>query len=178
MKLSSAFLASASVISQQRYPCNGRKAEEVTCDEATWVFSCPMASNSADEIVDAGVKKFWRLYNSFRTFGRLPSYLKGYLQGVYCSSFYGCVLWEHGSSSVDKACVAWRKALRWTWSLPPCSSSKTVEMLHGTPLSIIMMKRFASFERACLSSDNRLVSFLARHSCLNSRSISQMRSVA
>ena len=52
MKLSSAFLASASVISQQRYPCNGRKAEEVTCDEATWVFSCPMASNSADEIVD------------------------------------------------------------------------------------------------------------------------------
>ena len=36
---------------------------------------------------------------------------------------------------------------------------------------IVFMKRFASFERACLTSDNRLVSFLARHSCLNSRSV-------
>ena len=95
---------------------NGRKVEEVTGEPHLGHFLA--TSNSADEIVDEGVKKFWGLYNSFRTkFGRLPSYLKGYLQGVFCSSFYGCVLWELGSSSIDRACVAWRKALRWTWSL-------------------------------------------------------------
>ena len=37
---------------------------------------------------------------------------------AYCSSLYGCELWDLWNKNIDTVCVAWRKALSRVWNLP------------------------------------------------------------
>ena len=50
--------------------------------------------------------------------GKLPSAVKLKLLYAYCSSLYGCELWDLWNKNIDTVCVAWRKALRRVWNLP------------------------------------------------------------
>jgi len=51
-------------------------------------------------------------------FGKLPSFVKSKLLYAYCSSLYGCELWDLWNNNIDIICVAWRKAFRRVWNLP------------------------------------------------------------
>ena len=74
-------------------------------------------------------------------------------------------------SNCEKACTAWRRALRWTWTLPPSASCSIVEGLHGRPLQLILLDRFKRFHDSCVNSSNLGVKFLALNSSSNRLSI-------
>ena len=38
---------------------------------------------------------------------------------LYCSDFYGSVLWDLSHSSVEDVCIAWCRGLRRAWGLSP-----------------------------------------------------------
>ena len=45
---------------------------------------------------------------------------------IYCSDFYGIVLWDMTHSAIEDVCVAWRKGLRRVWDLPAATHAKFV----------------------------------------------------
>ncbi len=73
-----------------------------------------------DSIVTAANAQFWGDFNLFSAdFGHCSPYLQCKLFKQYCCSFYGSPLWLLSSHIVNKACTAWRKALRKMWRLSP-----------------------------------------------------------
>ena len=56
-------------------------------------------------------------------FGKLSSVAKARLFHCYCTSYYGCVLWDLSCSAVDDFCIAWRKGIRrilHVWRMDTC----------------------------------------------------------
>ena len=51
-------------------------------------------------------------------FGKVSCDVKARLFRAYCTSFYGCELWDLSRGSLSAFCTAWRKALRCIWNLP------------------------------------------------------------
>jgi len=83
---------------------------------------------------------------------------------AYCSSLYGCELWDLWNGTIDNVCVAWRKALRRVWNLPFSTHSYFLFELSGTlPVIDAICKRVLSFISKCVNSDCDLMSFCARH---------------
>jgi len=62
-------------------------------------------------------------------FGKLPSAVKARLFHSYCTSYYGCVLWDLSCSVVGNFCTAWRKIIGRIWNLP--------YQAHGYLLSLL-----------------------------------------
>jgi hypothetical protein len=62
------------------------------------------------------------LYNSVNVmlsrFGSCYASTKFNLFCTYCTSFYGCPMWNLESKDVNKFYVAWRKCIRNVWSIP------------------------------------------------------------
>ena len=48
--------------------------------------------------------------NVLCTFGKVYSFVM--LFKAYCSSFYGCELWDLDNKQLNDLCIAWRKGLR------------------------------------------------------------------
>src|SRR6266536_2543326 len=51
-------------------------------------------------------------------FGNLDTFTKVNLLKSYCTSFYGCELWDLWDGGVDTICKAWRQGQRAVWKLP------------------------------------------------------------
>ena len=51
-------------------------------------------------------------------FGKVSCDVKARLFRAYCTSFYGCELWDLSGGSLSAFCTAWRKASRRIWNLP------------------------------------------------------------
>jgi len=67
-------------------------------------------------------------------------------------------------SSIDNVCIAWRKGLRRALGLPWRTHSALLALVTGTlPLMDELLCRTAMFVSKCLTSDNSLVNFVARH---------------
>ena len=50
-------------------------------------------------------------------FGGLGPVTKLRLLKAYCSSYYGCELWDLSCKAVDDFCIMWRKGLQRVWGL-------------------------------------------------------------
>ena len=55
-------------------------------------------------------------------FSELDALVKNKLYKAFCTSFYGSVLWNLGSSLIERVNIAWGKGLRGVWSLLPDTS--------------------------------------------------------
>jgi len=99
--------------------------------------------------------------------GKLPSQVNSRLLYAYCSSHYGCELWDLWNSNIANVCVAWRKALRRVWNLPLNTHSYFLfELSHALTVYDAVCKRVLSFISKCVNSDCDLVSFSARRAVL------------
>jgi len=68
-------------------------------------------------------------------------------------------------SSINNVCIAWRKGLRRALGLPWHTHSALLALVTGRlPLMDELLCRTAMFVSKCLTSDNSLVNFVARHS--------------
>ena len=97
-------------------------------------------------------------------FGKLDCVTKMKLFKAYCCSFYGCELWDLSNIAVQTLCATWRKALRHVCNLPPTCHTEIVNLLNkNVSLFDDICKRSLKFIQSCLTSDNRVVNFIARH---------------
>ena len=87
---------------------------------------------------------------------------------TYCTSYYGCPLWDH--SALDSYSTFWRKCIRRILGLPPRTHSRFIAPLLNKPdLKTQFHLRFANFISSCFNSSNELLKACALSS-LNSHS--------
>jgi len=99
-----------------------------------------------------------KINNVLCYFTKCDPFVKLKLVRSYCSDFYGSVLWEMSHNTIESICVAWRKGLRRTLSLPYCTHSPLVAAICDfLPLRDELVCRCASFISKCLLSDNGVV---------------------
>jgi hypothetical protein len=97
--------------------------------------------------------------NSFLcNFSMLDPQTKNLLFKQYCSSHYGCVLWDLTNSKLEDYCIAWRKGVRKIWSLPYDSSRLNVSLISDSlPLFDEICRRTMNFVYTCLNSDSEMI---------------------
>lgn len=97
-------------------------------------------------------------------FGKLDAIIKLKLLYSFCSSWYGCELWDPQSKALSSFCVSWRKALKRIWKVP---NNTHANILYGLcckrPVEVEMCSRSLSFIFKCVNSDNYLVRSTVRH---------------
>ena len=81
-----------------------------------------------------------------------------YLFNSYCTSFYGCPLWNLSENVISSLYTVWRKSIRRLFNLSNMTRSKFLPLLLQRPdFKIQLYSRFASFYMSCLKSQNSLV---------------------
>ena len=94
-------------------------------------------------------------------FGGLGLVTKLRLLKAYCSSYYGCELWDLNCNAIDDFCIMWRKGLKRVCGLPRYTHSFLLAPLCVMiPIMDEVCRRSCNFINACLSSDCSLISFL------------------
>jgi len=73
-----------------------------------------------------------RVNNVICWFDKLDCCTKTKLLGSYCSSFYGCELWNLTCLDVQTFCVAWSQALRRIWKLSYNCDTAILDRLSGS----------------------------------------------
>jgi hypothetical protein len=97
-------------------------------------------------------------------FSKLDSFTKTKLLYVYCSSFYGSVLWDLQRIEIQRLCSAWRIALRRVWRIPHYTHCNIVAALSNRlPLYDELCNRTINFHFGCLKSKNSVIRNLANY---------------
>ena len=97
-------------------------------------------------------------------FGKLDFSVKLNLLYSFCSSFYGCELWNLRCDKLDRIYVSWRRALKNIWKLPMNTHTNIVYALCGRrTVETEIMLRTLHFSLRCINSDNNIVRYIARH---------------
>ena len=65
-------------------------------------------------------------YGAAGQIGKLDSVIKNQLFKAYCSSFYGCEIWDLNNTMIESLCIAWRKGARRVWLLPSVDQLRVV----------------------------------------------------
>ena len=100
----------------------------------------------------------------------LPPVVKTRLFHSYCTSYYGCVLWDLSCSAVDDFCIAWKKNIRRIFNLPYQTRSYLLPLLCDClPVYDELCLRFVNFVHSCMAHQSHLVSFIARYSTMHGR---------
>ena len=96
---------------------------------------------------------------------------------AYCSSYYGCELWDLSCKAVDDFYIMWRKGHKRVWGLPRDTLSCLLATLCATILTMDeLCRRSCNFINACLSSDCFLISFVARQSIFKVLTVQPLQS--
>jgi len=115
----------------------------------------------------------WKINNVLCYFCERDALVKLKLLRVYCSDFYGCVLWDLSQSSVEDVCIAWRRGLRRVWGLPHRTHAALIAPLRGLlPLKVELACRCAGFITKCFRSANQTVRLIATQGVYSQRMLS------
>jgi len=92
---------------------------------------------------------------------------------AYCTSFYGCELWDLSGGSLSAFCTAWRKALRRIWNLPYTTHCHLLPLLCNCMLVFDeICKRSLKFLQTCLFHNTTLNRSGAQFSLTDGRNYS------
>ena len=106
---------------------------------------------------------FYGQVNGFlSTFCNVRCDLCANLFNTYCSSFYGCELWNTDDGSSDGLAVAWRKAIRRLWQLPNTTHCNILPcLMDGLAAADVFYLRAFKFVIDNLRCKNTAVSYLS-----------------
>ena len=93
-------------------------------------------------------------------FGFCNSLIKSHMFDTYCTSFYGCPLWNMKTSYINRFCVNWRKCVRRIWGVPWMTHGTILKHLmreQGQSIKTQLFSRFLSFYYGVVHSDNKYV---------------------
>ena len=83
---------------------------------------------------------------------------------VYCSSFYGCMLWDLRGEGAVKVYNSWTTAVKLTWNVPRATRTYLVQKVLAAGLSsarVDILARYANFFRSLRVSPCQEVSVMA-----------------
>ena len=94
-----------------------------------------------------------------RQFGACDPFIMFKLFKSYCTSFYGCQLWNFGDlKNVNVAYIAWRKCVRRMLKLPYMTHSDLLYCIcEENPINVQFHRRFTRFLMSILSSSNSCI---------------------
>ena len=99
-------------------------------------------------------------------FGNLGSVTKVKLLKAYCSSYYGCELWDMWDGETEVFCKAWRQGQRAVWKLPFNTHRRFLPLIcNSLPVEDEICRRFLNFIHTSLGS-SELVKFIVKHGIL------------
>jgi len=101
-------------------------------------------------------------------FGKVSSDVKVRLLEAYCTSYYGCELWDLSGSTLSTFCTAWRKGIRRIWTLPYRTHCHLLPLLCNCMPTFdeICRRRSLKFLQSCLFHNTTLVRSVAQFLCL------------
>lgn len=87
----------------------------------------------------------------------------------YCTSFYGCELWDLYSNEFNSLLTAWNISIRKAWDVPNKTHRRFIEPLSGyAHIKNMIFKRFLHFFNQCMShKENTMLNHVARIVCFN-----------
>ena len=92
-------------------------------------------------------------------FGFCSSEIRSSLFQKYCTSFYGCPLWDLSSSHINTFFITWRKCIRRVWELPIRTHNRFVNIIQdNVPIDVQLLSSFSTFLINVQESDNPVVS--------------------
>jgi len=103
----------------------------------------------------------------------LHSHVQYKLFHSYCTSFYGCELWQLYNLNFESFCVAWRKGLRLIWKLPHNTHCSLLPVVSQClPIFDELCRRFLNFACSCVIHECPLIRFSAKNEIVHARSLS------
>ena len=90
---------------------------------------------------------------------------------VYCSSFYGCMLWDLGGERAAQVFNAWTTGIKLAWAVPRGTRSYLVQQVLApglTSAKVDILARYGGFFRRLRNSPSHEVAVMAN---LTSRDI-------
>ncbi len=115
-----------------------------------------------DDIISRRNSFVGQANNFLGYFSKLDSLIKNRLFKVYCSSFYGCEIWDLYSQKIDDFCIAWRKGARKVWALPGDASCDILYLIADVlPVFDEIFRRVLNFIFVCCNCDSPLVKYIA-----------------
>jgi hypothetical protein len=95
-------------------------------------------------------------------FSKLDSVIKNRLFKTYCSSMYGCEIWDLSSKGIEDLCVAWRRGARKVWALPNDTRCDILYLIADVvPVFDEICRRVLNFIRSCSNCGSELISQVA-----------------
>jgi hypothetical protein len=126
--------------------------------------------NDNDDIKHRRQQFIGQSNNVFCFFAKLDLCVKIKLFKAFCSSIYGCELWNLDSVIVQDFCSTWRMAVRRLLGLPYNTHCYLLPLLiNSLPVFDEICKRSASFIVSCLFSHSSLVRSVAWTGVLNGK---------
>jgi len=114
--------------------------------------------NNKNNIVQGNRHLICRTNTMLSRFGFCSSSIKSKLFRTYCTSFYGCPLWDLSSKCINNFYIAWRKCIRRVFGLPPRTHNRLVNTIFDdVPIDIQLLTRLSGFFVCVINSDNPIV---------------------
>ena len=115
-----------------------------------------------DDIIKRRSDFIGQLNNNLCYFKMLHSHVQYRLFQSYCTSYYGCELWQLANPIVDSFCSAWRKGLRRVWKLPYNTHCSLLPVISQCiPIFDELCRRSLNFVRSCNTRDCPLIRFIS-----------------
>ena len=120
-------------------------------------------NSNTNNINKANRELICRTNTMLSRFNFCSSEIKSRLFRTYCTSFYGCPLWDLSSDYIKYFYRTWRKCIRRVWNLPyRCHNKFTYIIYDNLPIDIQLMLRFINFYLGVLTSKNPIVSICSQ----------------
>ena len=102
-------------------------------------------------------------------FGFCNSLITSHIFDTYCTSFYGCPLWNMKTCYINRFYINWRKCVRRIWGVPWVTQGTILKHLmweQGQLIQTQLFSRFLSFymcSSLCTRSNTKVASNLMLH---------------
>ena len=145
------------------------KNESVEFVKECCLLGFKISTDVLNRNIDATIQTFYKKCNVVRfDFSMLSSDIKSKLLSTYCMDLYGSQLWNYGTGYPEIFYIAWRKVKRLILKLPFHTHCNLLHKVNNCyPIEFILEKRCIKFLHSCLSSDNLVISNVAKSSCDN-----------
>ena len=135
----------------------------------------PIGRNCNNDAISKGISDIvYRTNYVMSKFGFCNALLRSNMFDTYCTSFYGCPLWDLRNGHINRFYINWRKCVRKIWRVPWMTHGRILRhLLVGQGIETQLLNRFLSFYFGVVHSENIYVNIcgsLCRNSNTNAAS--------